>query len=189
MPEDLEEEVAKPESRTTPILIRTYGQFWNPELVNWNNSWNLLGKRRLSWPDINVYEERGVYVLYKDYVPVYVGKADQTSIGYRLQMHRQSKRKGPRWDQFSWFGVCGLTKNNMLRNRNAAFHPTSEELIATLEALLIVVIEPKLNARSEKFRNAVRLHQSGTDRAPQVGDRLESIEKKLQELLALRGSE
>ncbi|MGO9338429.1 MAG: GIY-YIG nuclease family protein [Terracidiphilus sp.] len=188
MLEDLEEEAMKPESRTTPILIRTYGRFWNPELVNWNNSWRLLGKRRLSWPDVNVYEERGVYVLYKDYVPVYVGKADQTSIGYRLQMHRHSRRKGPRWDQFSWFGVCGLTKSNKLLNRNAAFHPKSEELIATLEALLIVVIEPKLNARSEKFRNAVRLFQSETDRPPQLGERLESIEGMLTLLLKSQGA-
>ena len=83
------------ESRDTPILIKTYGEFWNPELVNWDNSWRLLGKRRADFrgPDVDVYEERGVYVLYKDYQAVYVGKADKQSIGYRLQLHRQSWRR------------------------------------------------------------------------------------------------
>ncbi len=67
MPKKIKER--KEESRETPVLIRTYGEFWNPEVVNWNDSWRLLGKLRADFtgPDINVYEERGVYVLYKDY--------------------------------------------------------------------------------------------------------------------------
>jgi hypothetical protein len=184
------EEVQKEESSDTPILIKAYGEFWNPELVDWNKSWQLLGKRRpySKAPDINVYEERGVYVLYKDYDPVYVGKADKQSIGYRLQSHRQSRRKGPRWDMFSWFGILGLRVNGKLRSRNAAFHPSTAELIATLEALLIVAIDPRLNARREKFRNAVRLFQSETDKPIEMEERLESIEQKLEKLLVARGS-
>jgi hypothetical protein len=187
---EIDEEGFKEESKSTPILIKTYGEFWNPEIVNWNRKWRLLGKRRShsKGPDINVYEERGVYVLYKEFEPVYVGKADQTSIGYRLQMHRQSRRKGPRWDQFSWFGFRGLNKNNSLRNINAAFHPKKNELIATLEALLIVAIDPRLNSRREKFKNAIRLYQSDTDRPLDVEDRLDSIEEKLERLLEVRGT-
>lgn len=184
------EGVEREESRNTPILIKTYGEFWNPELVNWKRSWKLLGKRRSDskGSDINVYEERGVYVLYKDYEPVYVGKADRQSLGYRLQLHRQSWRKGPRWDRFSWFGIRGLKVNDELRNRNDAFHPSTEELIATLEALLIVAIDPRLNSRREKFKNAVRLYQSDTDKPVEVDDRLESIEEKLDKLIEAQGS-
>ena len=181
--------VVKGESETTPILIRTYGEFWNPELVSWNGTKRLLGKRRSDskGPDINIYEERGVYVLYKDFEPVYVGKADETSIGYRLQMHRQSRRKGPRWDRFSWFGIRGLTKKNRLRGTNAAFHPTKNQLIATLEALLIVAIDPRLNARREKFKNAVSLHQSETDGPIELDERLESIESMLAGFINAQG--
>lgn len=188
MPEELEDDAR--EVRNTPILIKVYGEFWNPELVNWNRSWKLLGKRRSDskGPDINVYEERGVYVLYKDYTPVYVGKADKQSLGYRIQSHRQSERKGPRWDRFSWFGIVGLKVNDTLRNRNDAFHPSTEELIATLEALLIVAIDPRLNSRREKFKNAVRLYQSETDKPLEVEDRLEAIEEKLGRLLEASGS-
>ncbi|MFZ0181093.1 MAG: hypothetical protein WAL84_14675, partial [Candidatus Dormiibacterota bacterium] len=174
-----------------PILIKTYGEFWNPELVNWDNSWRLLGKRRADFrgPDVDVYEERGVYVLYKDYQAVYVGKADKQSIGYRLQLHRQSWRKGPRWDMFSWFGICGLRANDKLRSRSGAFHPKTAELIATLEALLIVAIDPRLNSRREKFKNAVRLFQSNTDATPEVKDQLGSIADKLDQLLSLQKKE
>jgi hypothetical protein len=183
MPEDVEDDAK--ESRNTPILIKTYGEFWNPELVDWTRSRELLGKRRSDskGPDIDVYEERGVYVLYKDYAPVYVGKADRQSLGNRLQLHRQSWRKGPRWDQFSWFGIRGLKVNGGLRGPTEAFHPKREELIATLEALLIVAIDPRLNSRREKFKNAVRLYQSDTRKPIEVEDRLDSIEKKLELLL------
>ena len=174
------------ESRDTPVLIKVYGEFWNPELVNWKNSWRLLGRRRSDFkgPDVNVYEERGIYVLYKDYQPVYVGKADKQSIGYRLQLPRQSWRKGPRWDRFSWVGIRGLRTNDKLRSQNAAFHPSTAELIATLEALLIVAIDPRLNSRREKFRNAVRLFQSDTVAPVDLDGRLDSIEQKLEQLLA-----
>ena len=188
MPEDVEQGVN--ESPNTPILIRNFGEFWNPELVNWNRSRKLLGKRRSDFkgPDINVYEERGVYVLYKDYEPVYVGKSERQSLGARLQLHRQSWRKGPRWDRFSWFGIRGLKVNDELRSRKEAFHPSTEELIATLEALLIVAIDPRLNSRREKFKNAVRLYQSDTDKPIEIEERLDSIEEKLERLLEVRGS-
>jgi hypothetical protein len=178
--------VPKEETTNTPILIKTYGEFWNPELVNWNNSYHLLGRRSRKGEDINVYEERGVYVLYKDYLPVYVGKADVSSIGWRLQQHRHSWRKGPRWDRFSWFGVVGLNDKDQLLRRKPGLRVTSDELIATLEALLIVAIDPSMNSRREKFRNAVRLFQADTAKRPEIEDRLESIEDKIEQLLAVR---
>jgi len=187
-PNENEEESAS-ESTSTPTLIRTYGEFWSPDVVDWAKSWRLLGTERpdSKGPIINVYEERGIYVLYKDFEPVYVGKADRQSIGYRLQLHRASRRKGPRWDRFSWFGIRGLTSKGELRNLNASAHADTSELIATLEALLIAVINPRLNARKEKFKNAVLLHQSDKDKPLDVDDRLSNIEEKLDALIELRG--
>ncbi len=113
MPEKIDDSETE-ESTNTPILIKTYGEFWNPELVNWNNTYSLWGRRSRKGKDIDIYEERGVYVLYKDYLPIYVGKADVSSIGSRLQLHRNSWRKGPRWDRFSWFGIMGLNDKTSL---------------------------------------------------------------------------
>jgi len=184
------DEIEEREPRNTPTLIRTYGEFWIPELVKPTGK-RLMGRKGTSRRNggINVYEERGVYVLYKDFQPVYVGRADKESIGARIQKHRNSQRKGPRWDRFSWFGICGLKANGELRARNDAFHPTTQELIATLEALLIATIDPRLNSRREKFRNAVRLIQSDEDRPEDIEDRLGSIEEKLEKLLMRRGIE
>jgi|SRR5271170_853134 len=177
----------KEEVTSTPILIRSYGEFWSPDVVDWD-AYTLLGKPkfRLKGPDIDVYDERGVYVLYKDYVPVYVGKADRSSIGWRLRLHRESKRKGPRWDRFSWFGIRGLKKDGELRSLSISANLPKTELIATLEALLIMVVDPRLNARKEKFKNATLFYQSGTDRPKDVDERLILIEQKLDLMLEQR---
>jgi hypothetical protein len=164
-------------------LIKAYGEFWNPDLVNWERTWQLNGSDSVG-KIINVYEQRGVYVLYQDYVPVYVGMADRQSIGYRLQLHRESRRKGPRWDRFSWFGLKAINKNGTLRELNSHSHARTSELIATIEALLIRVINPPLNARREKFKNAIQLHQSDQDKPISETDRrLIDIEKKIDSLL------
>jgi len=147
------------ERAPTAGLIRAYGEFWNPDLVDWKRSRELLGID-VHGKEINSYEQRGLYVLYDDYVPVYVGKADKQSIGYRLQAHRASQRKGPRWDRFSWFGLRRVNKNGHLGILKANNHVKTSELISTLEALLILVAEPRLNARQEKLKNAVKVYQS-----------------------------
>ena len=141
---------------------------------------------RSKGPDIDVYEERGVYVLYNDFDPVYVGKADGQSIGWRIHLHRESQRKGPRWDRFSWFGLRGLRSDGQLRALGTYAHLPKSELIATLEALLIMVIDPRLNARREKFKNATRLSQSDADKHADADERLDLIEKKIDALLKIR---
>ena len=177
----------KDESSNTPILIKTYGEFWSPEVVNWDNGKHKLwGKLRADSPrqkSINVWEQRGVYVLYEDFAPVYVGKADKQSIGHRLQLHRRSRRKGRRWNQFSWFGLKSLTKHGELKTPTLHAHAPTAELIATLEALLIIVIDPRLNARRERFKNAIPLYQSDEDKPREIDERLQTIENRLNELL------
>jgi hypothetical protein len=178
-------EAIEEEQTKVPTLIRTFGEYWNPDLVNWARSWNLLGTASKSnkGPDLNAYEERGVYVLYNDYVPVYVGKAFRQSIGYRLQLHRESRRKGSRWDSFSWFGLRGFKTNGELRKLSRIPAVRPEALIETLEALLIVIVDPKLNSRRETLKGAIPLYQSLSDRPMDTEQRLEGIEKKLELLV------
>lgn len=180
---DLSEEGA----RETPVLIKAYGEYWNPEFVDWESK-KLIGRRsRVRGHEINVYDEMGVYVLYKDFQPVYVGKAER-SIGARLSGHRRSLRKGPRWDSFSWFGIREILKSGRLKERKSRYGSTSRQLIATLEALLITVIDPKLNYRREKLKNAVRLIQSVPQESVDLDARLGIIEQKLDKLLNHRGT-
>ncbi len=100
MPED-ELEFEEESTREAPVLIKAYGEYWNPDLVGWEAKEFLGHKFREKGRNINVYEQIGVYVLYKEFQPVYVGSSARQSIGNRLAGHRRSKRRGPRWDTFS----------------------------------------------------------------------------------------
>ncbi len=164
-----------PEETVHSCLIKTCGEFWNPEYVKWGKPWRLLGKCEPNGSDINIYGERGVYILYRDHHPVYVGKADKTCLGDRLAEHRADWKKGTRWDSFSWFGVFGLLKKGEVWQRPKEIKLSPTELIAGLEALLIAVIDPRLNSRREWLKEVIWLYQSETDRP---ADRLASIEKK-----------
>ena len=62
---------------------------------------------------------RGVYVLYDGSLPMYVGRG---KIRERIEKAWRSKRRGKKWDHFSWFAV------------------TKPELEAELEALLICML-------------------------------------------------
>ncbi|HKF47858.1 MAG TPA: GIY-YIG nuclease family protein [Terracidiphilus sp.] len=189
MPED-EFDFEDESPREAPVLIKAYGEYWNPDLVAWDSK-KLLGRtRKAKGREIDVYGQIGVYVLYKDFQPVYVGRSVRQSIGNRIGGHRLSKRKGPRWDTFSWFGIIeiSLASGKLKRRRKSRFSATSEELIATLEALLIRTIDPKLNSRRERLKNAVRLSQCEPAETTDLEERMETIEKKIDRLLQRRGS-
>jgi len=187
MPEEIHEETVNEEA-VGSHLIRTCGEFWNPEFVKWESPWRLWGKRKPKGPDIDVWRERGVYVLYKDYVPVYVGKGDKQSIGDRLYEHRWDWKKGARWNSFSWYGLVGLADNGIAQGGEKTYQLSSGELLAALEALLIAVIDPRLNSRREWLKGVVWLYQSKKDRPVDLEARLTSIEGKLEQLIKGQGS-
>ena len=95
-----------------PILIRNYGMYWDPDLIRWTGPKNLPGRFRATQakPEVNVFQQRGIYVLYKNFKPVYVGKAIAEPLGERLRKHSWAWGKGPRWDRFSWFGIAEIDK-------------------------------------------------------------------------------
>lgn len=82
-------------------------------------------------------------------------------------------------------GVLFVCPRRSTVDPSVSVHLPKTELIATLEALLIIVIDPRLNARREKFRNALPLFQSETDKPEDVEERLDSIDQKLELVLKL----
>jgi hypothetical protein len=62
-------------------------------------------------------------------------------------------------------------------------------LIDTLEALLISAIDPPLNSRREKLKQATLLYQSTTDRPAGIQERLDSIEKVVKGLAIAHSKE
>src|SRR5579859_3028712 len=96
------------------VLIRCFGEYWSPDRVDWGRrgpggKGQLLGeygpsrKRR----EVDVWSQRGVYILHDAWEVVYVGKADGTPLGSRLKSHLSDRHAG-RWDRFSWYGAIGV---------------------------------------------------------------------------------
>jgi hypothetical protein len=87
-------------------LIRSYGLFWRLDETEWLSKRHtprplrLLGRRGGQVSDF--WRQWGLYVMYGNYGPYYVGISSQ--LGKRLHNHHKSERHHDKWDRFSWFG-------------------------------------------------------------------------------------
>ena len=151
------------------MLIKAYGLFWRADEVNWQpgrgsrGEFMLLGRRGKNRPNLqlaNFRRQSGIYILYSDYGPYYVGLARENSLGRRLKGHYLKDRHAGRWDRFSWFGfrsvltragadgLCGL-RSLSLKSRG-----TTRDQIGELEALLIRALGLEQNYAVMKFPRA-----------------------------------
>lgn len=172
----------------TGVLIRSFGEYWRPDRVNWGKpgpggSGELLGefgpaRRRRT---VDVWAQRGVYILHDAWEVVYVGKADGTDLGSRLKAHLKDRHAG-RWDRFSWYGVIGVVsdgpKKGKLGTNPASKSVSTAELIDTLESFLLAV-EPPRNRRREKIPNATEVFQAQTDPPMHLTWSIEEIKTRL----------
>ena len=146
------------------MLVKCYGQLWNPDIIDWvasgGGGGKLLGdiKRNGKKHQINFWAAKGIYVLHSDYRSIYVGKAFGTSIGSRLRDHLTDRLAG-RWDMFSWYSVSSprITKRDVSQPGQRWLKP--ETVINTLEALAILIADPTLNRRREALKDAFEATQ------------------------------
>ena len=137
-------------------FIRCYGLFWLTDEVEWTSGQGrehrnaLLGRRGERSPAFRLadfWDQRGIYVLYNDYGPYYVGEISKRSLGVRLREHLDDDHAGS-WNRFSWFGFCRVLKSvNEVGVRNLGKMPSqlltnSEDTIGDIEALLIMSLRP-----------------------------------------------
>ncbi len=92
-------------------LFGAFGMFWNADEVSWSpgsgpSAWQLLGRQYRNAGSIRLCDfrrARGVYILFDDFGPVYVGLArGRGGLGGRLKDHR-SDHLGGTWSRFCWF--------------------------------------------------------------------------------------
>jgi len=141
-------------------LINAFGMFWRREAVNWQPAQPLLyGLQQTGSQEVNFSGQIGVYLLHDGERVVYVGRVTDPRLGTRLREHTRDRLSG-RWDRFSWFGVQGVTEDGQLSQPPEEF--TLENLVSTMEALLIEGLEPPQNRRQGDGFNAVEFIQ-GTD--------------------------
>jgi predicted GIY-YIG superfamily endonuclease len=159
----------------TVMLIRAYGLFWSADEVEWfpgpgsQGQYMLLGRRGEKKPKLqlaNFRSQSGLYILYGDYGPYYVGKADR--LGRRLKQHLNDRHAG-KWNRFSWFGfrpvltsrnAKGLNRLKELKQKTLG---TTPQAIAELEALLIRALGLENNYAKMSFPGADRWKQVRLD--------------------------
>jgi hypothetical protein len=90
-------------------LITTYGLFWRIEEAkegNASDKLSLYGRRghRKDLRVVDFTEQSGIYILFGNYGPHYVGLAVADSLGKRLRKHLTEKAHRKKWNRFCWFG-------------------------------------------------------------------------------------
>lgn len=166
------------------MLIKAYGQFWNPDIVDWGrvgagNKGKLLGEikkktQRANTHVIDFWDAKGVYVLHSDFNAIYVGQAFSNGIGKRLRDHLSDRCAG-RWDMFSWFSVSSPTTTNNNVSEPGQRQVSPAIVIDTLEALAILIADPALNRKRESLKDACE--------AMQIGEGPRAIRTYLQDIL------
>jgi hypothetical protein len=155
------------------VLIKAYGLFWRADEIDWapgrgnRGEFRLLGRVGRNTGTLRVADfrdQRGLYILYGNYGPYYVGLVRNQSLGKRLKDHRNDHHRG-QWDRFSWFGFrsvldgSGADGVKRLRARAALSVGSSDEAIGEIEALLIRALGLPSNRAQMRFRDAVHWDQ------------------------------
>lgn len=148
------------------MLIRAYGLFWSADEIDWypgpgrGGGFMLLGRRYKNRPNLQLADFRrqsGLYILYGNYGPHYVGRANR--LGGRLRQHRKD-RHADKWNRFSWFGFRSvLAKRDArglheLKELPKKMGGTSYKQIGELEALLIRALGLENNYAQMRFPGA-----------------------------------
>jgi hypothetical protein len=146
-------------------IISSIGLFWERDNVFWGTQKNpgkLLGIPRTSKKStpVDFRDQIGIYILYADFDPVYVGQAGKNKndqrLFIRLRNHLTDDLEG-RWNKFSWFGLLGVNKvGNKLQKPSDAFQRTNlSDGLDQLEGILINAMEPSLNSQNGRFGDSV----------------------------------
>ena len=124
--------------------IRAFGMYWRHDSVLWSGRAKLLGRQNLEAATVDFAEQVGIYLLHDRDRVIYVGRATDTPLAARLKAHT-TDRLGGRWDRFSWFGLRSVTEDAQLAAPAAGWK--HEDVIDTMEAVLIECLEPPKNRR------------------------------------------
>lgn len=168
------------------MLIQSYGLFWDRDKVDWNpgggNQRLMLGRRNSKQPALrlaDVWNQKGLYVLYSNTGPYYVGIAEK--LGKRLHDHTKDNHRR-NWVRFSWFGFHPLTdQSHKLNLPDPGIKPGAasvDVLIGDMEALLIKSMGT-FNIRNMNFRSAKQWEQVGYQEAVEWGRRARLTEGKV----------
>ena len=150
-----------------PPVLR-YGVFWRHDYVFWQSParQRILGKESVGAKPVEVRDIGGIYILYDNEKPIYVGKSE--NIVRRLSEHNSDRLAG-RWNRFSWFEIS----ENVYQSKEAYEH------------VLIEALEPRLNRRSGDLSDSAREYIQERDKKIDKKNKerfLNELKSKLQDL-------
>lgn len=149
------------------MFIKSYGLFWRADEVGWNpgkgkkGAFRLLGRQGAHLPGLRLTDfrhQQGIYILYGNHGPYYVGLTKKQGLGKRLKDHRSDGHAG-QWDRFSWFGFCAVLAGKdaqglcKLKPMAKAAIGNPDSVITDVEALLIRAMGLK-NINQNNFETA-----------------------------------
>lgn len=139
------------------IAIQNFGMLWERHKVEWGRGavrGTLLGVPR-HWrkrDPVDFRDQTGIYVLYDEQrTPIWIGQAE--SIFNRLRDHRRDHLVN-RWIYFTWFGFRKVNANGALGLAEKFEWKVKGTVAAArdeIEAVLIQVLEPRLNRQGSKW--------------------------------------
>jgi len=172
------ESIQEPESDESESIIRSFGMYWQRDLVVWKNDPKMFGKQQALSKPVDFAKQKGIYILYDHHTVVYVGRAIDRPLGKRLYEHTID-RLGSRWNRFSWFGLLDVTNEGTLRE--VPLKGSLAVVVSTLEALLIEALEPPQNRKRGDDFYAIEYIQDVDPelREREIQNTLRTIEQKL----------
>lgn len=168
------------------MRITSFGLFWREDEIEWEpgrgrrDGFRLLGRVGAQSGTLRVCDFRhqsGIYILYDDYGPNYVGLTRALGLGQRLKNHTSDRHAG-KWDRFSWFGFKDVSTNsnehglNYLESGKDKVTSSQFTTIGDLEALLIASMGTRSNRAKMKFADADRWEQIAYDECERYLGRL-----------------
>jgi len=132
-------------------IFHAYGVFWRLDEIDWTpgkgakKAFRLLGRQGMNQGTIKIADfrdQKGIYILYGNYGPHYVGLTKELGLGNRLKDHLFDKHKN-KWDRFSWFSFGKVLKGKdadglqKFGGSAAAALVDADSQIDDIEALLI----------------------------------------------------
>lgn len=159
-----------------PILC--LGARWYGADVYWNTSPDnaiLAGvpRQNVTAPAVNFAHQSGIYILYSDDRPMYVGQANKTLFA-RLKHHWLIDDLAGRWNCFTWFGMRRVIggKNPRLSDAEPKFNIEKSQLLDHFEAAMIHAFEPPMNGQEGRFGKQVWRYKQVRDSRLGPTDRL-----------------
>lgn len=150
---------------------------WNPG-SGAKGAFRLLGRQGTNLPGLRLADfrhQQGIYILYGNHGPYYVGLSKKQGIGQRLKDHLADDH-ADLWDRFSWFGfrtvLIGKDDHGLCKLKHMAEYAVSDPkaVITDVEALLIRAMGLQ-NINQMAFTGAEEWKQVKIDEAERFMDK------------------